>query len=88
MVPTLADSSTPPNGIEAGSAPTSSINRAVVPSGATSPPPAQIETLPLSITDFDAMIDGEVKTFVNISEEVGGLVAEQVCVTMIDSNCA
>ena len=36
------------------------------------------ETLPPAIDDFDGIINGEVKTFVNMSEEIGGLVAEQV----------
>lgn len=34
--------------------------------------------LPASIDDFDAMINGEVTTFVTKSEEIGGLLAEQV----------
>lgn len=34
--------------------------------------------LPPAIDDFDALINGDVKTFVNMSEEIGGLVAEQV----------
>ena len=43
-------------------------------------PPAQqpIETLPPAIDDFDKMIENDVKTYVNMSEEIGGLVAEQV----------
>jgi len=43
-----------------------------------SPPPTTTEQLPAAIDDFDAVINGDVKTFVNISEEIGGLVAEQV----------
>ena len=38
----------------------------------------QIEALPPVIDDFDGTINAEVKTFVNMSEEIGGLVAEQV----------
>lgn len=41
-------------------------------------PQKQLETLPPAIDDFDGIINGEVKTFVNMSEEIGGLVAEQV----------
>ena len=37
-----------------------------------------LEALPPVIDDFDKTINGEVKTFVNMSEEIGGLVAEQV----------
>ena len=43
------------------------------------PFPRQMETLPPVIEDFDAIINGQVKSFVNMSEEIGGLVAEQVC---------
>lgn len=41
-------------------------------------PQKHLETLPPVIDDFDNIINGEVKTFVNMSEEIGGLVAEQV----------
>lgn len=37
-----------------------------------------METLPPTIDDFDTTINDEVKSFVNMSEEIGGLVAEQV----------
>ena len=36
------------------------------------------EALPPSIEGFDALINGEVAAFVNMSEGLGGLVAEQV----------
>ncbi|KAL9595485.1 MAG: hypothetical protein Q9219_006414 [cf. Caloplaca sp. 3 TL-2023] len=36
-----------------------------------------VAPLPPAIDDFDALINGDVKTFVNMSEEIGGLVAEQ-----------
>ena len=36
------------------------------------------EVLPESVEDFDAFINGTVKKFVNLSDEVGGPVAEQV----------
>ncbi len=42
-------------------------------------PSRHMETLPPVIDDFDAIINGQVKSFVNMSEEIGGLVAEQVC---------
>ena len=41
-------------------------------------PSRHMETLPPVIDDFDAIINGQVKSFVNMSEEIGGLVAEQV----------
>ncbi|KAI9760306.1 MAG: hypothetical protein M1835_000192 [Candelina submexicana] len=46
--------------------------------GGSAPAPGQItELLPPAIDDFDALMNDEVKTFVNTSEELGGLVAEQ-----------
>ena len=53
-----------------------------VPDQATtqSPPtPIQLpEALPLSIEGFDTLINGDVTHFVNMSEGLGGLIAEQV----------
>ena len=40
------------------------------------PPP---EVLPESVEEFDAFINGTLKKFVNLSDEIGGSVAEQVC---------
>lgn len=37
------------------------------------------EPLPQAIQDFDVLINGDVKKYVNMSEELGGLVSEQVC---------
>jgi adenylyl cyclase-associated protein len=37
-----------------------------------------LEVLPDSVEDFDAFINGTVKKFVNLSDELGGPVAEQV----------
>jgi adenylyl cyclase-associated protein len=44
------------------------------------PPPAPpaAPQVPPQIQDFDALIKGDVQTFVNLGEKVGGLVAEQV----------
>lgn len=39
------------------------------------------EPLPLAVEDFDKLINGDVKTYANMSEELGGLVAEQVRTT-------
>jgi len=39
------------------------------------------EALPESVEDFDTFISGTVKKFVNLSDELGGAVAEQVCKT-------
>jgi adenylyl cyclase-associated protein len=45
---------------------------------AESPKPAP-EALPESVEDFDTFISSTVKKYVNLSDEVGGPVAEQVC---------
>lgn len=41
-------------------------------------PQPLVEPLPPAIDDFDAIINGPVSTFVNMSEDIGGLIAEQV----------
>ena len=79
MVPNMSDPSAPTNGVQAGQTQNPTSNRAPEQPGGITPAPQQQETLPLAIDDFDAMINAEVKTFVNMSEEIGGLVAEQVC---------
>ena len=79
MVPNMSDLSVPTNGISAGQNQSLSTSRGVEQAGGATPTTHQHqETLPPSIDDFDAMINAEVKTFVNMSEEIGGLVAEQV----------
>lgn len=77
MVPHMADQSTITNGI-------SSTDSNPTPKGAkqsegavTSPAPSAAP-LPASIDDFDKMINGELTTFVTMSEGIGGLLAEQV----------
>jgi hypothetical protein len=45
-------------------------------------PPA--EALPPSITDFDKFLDGDVKTFVEASQKIGGLVEQQVKLSNTD----
>ena len=41
-------------------------------------PERRIEPLPPAVEDFDAIVNGDVQNFVNMSEDIGGLVAEQV----------
>ena len=41
-------------------------------------PKQAYEPLPPALDDFDSLINGDVVKFVNMSEELGGLVAEQV----------
>ena len=80
LVPTTTDSSASANGQpalpEAGLPKSRGIVR---PSGTVSSPQPVLEPLPPAIDDFDALINGDVKTYVNMSEEIGDLVAEQVC---------
>lgn len=47
-------------------------------SGITNSPQPISEKLPPAIDDFDTIIAEDVQTFGDISEEIGGLVAEQV----------
>lgn len=49
--------------------------------GATSSMTKQVafEQLPRAVEDFDNIINGDVVKYVNMSEELGGLVSEQVC---------
>lgn len=42
------------------------------------PPKVAQEVLPESVEEFDALINGAVKKFVNLSDEVGGAIAAQV----------
>ena len=79
MVPTIGDPNALVNGSSDGQikAPATerSLDSNVIAAPASQP---AVEVLPLGIQDFDTMINSDVKTFVNISEEIGGLVAEQV----------
>ena len=77
MVPTIAENSTDPNNHASDQAHGLGINDSQA-RGTTSPPSQEVEVLPAAIEDFDSMIESVVKTFVNVSEEIGGLVAEQV----------
>ena len=76
LVPTIGDPSIATDGTKALSEQTPSGDRAL--DGVVSLS-RHIEALPPVIDDFDAIINGPVKSFVNMSEEIGGLVAEQVC---------
>ncbi|RHZ66681.1 hypothetical protein CDV55_104117 [Aspergillus turcosus] len=51
---------------------------APVPVNASAPPaPPAAPSLPPQIEDFDALINGDVRSFVDLGEKIGGLVAEQ-----------
>ena len=75
LVPTIADPSLATDGTPSLSGQGPSTDRAL---DQTRPPSRPLEALPPVIDDFDAIINGQVKSFVNMSEEIGGLVAEQV----------
>ena len=75
LVPTIGDPSLTTNTALALSEQASSGDRSLNQAGSL---PRHMETLPPVIDDFDAIINGQVKSFVNMSEEIGGLVAEQV----------
>lgn len=78
MVPTISDPSSVSKGVD--SLPESGLTapNADIRGGPASSPKLAPAPLPPAIDDFDALINGDVKTFVNMSEEIGGLVAEQV----------
>lgn len=67
------------NGIAPSPAPTGPLPPPPAPRTVAEPPkPVVVEILPESVEDFDTFINGPVKKFVNLSDEIGGPVAEQV----------
>ena len=79
MVPNIGDPSDSVNGIQSGKGQGMTAAEEMGQARSAAPPtPKHVETLPPTIDDFDGIINGAVSTFVNISEEIGGLVAEQV----------
>jgi len=80
MVPNIGDSSPSINGIQSSQAQSLAAIEGMGQTTANGQSSQRhLETLPPVIDSFDGAINGEVKTFVNMSEEIGGLVAEQVC---------
>ncbi|KAL8969659.1 MAG: hypothetical protein Q9183_001893 [Haloplaca sp. 2 TL-2023] len=77
MVPTMRPPSSDANGV--ASLPEHGLTApgADARNGPTASPRLAPANLPPAVDDFDALINGDVKTFVNMSEEIGGLVAEQ-----------
>lgn len=47
-------------------------------------PERRVEPLPPAVEDFDAIVNGDVQNFVSMSEDIGGLVAEQVELVILD----
>lgn len=77
MVPTIGEESAPRNGLPPVQDQGLSFHTDLA-RGASPPAPQNVERLPAAIEAYDAMINKDVKTYVNMSEEIGGLVAEQV----------
>ena len=78
MVPHMGEQSTITNGFSSLDQGQSVPGRTKQSEGAVTSPPPSAAPLPASIDDFDKMINGEVTMFVAMSEEIGGLLAEQV----------
>lgn len=78
MVPNMGDSTPSSNGVQSSPGQGMTTADGIGQARGNVQSPRHIEALPPTIDDFDAIINGEVKTFVNMSEEIGGLVAEQV----------
>ena len=75
LVPTISDPSLNTDGAQPLRDQAISGDRALDQPGMHS---RHMEALPPVIDDFDTIINEQVKSFVNMSEEIGGLVAEQV----------
>ena len=82
LVPTIGDPSLTTDGAHLLSGQGPSADQAL---DQARSPSRHMETLPPVIDDFDAIINGQVKSFVNMSEEIGGLVAEQVLPPKVSS---
>jgi len=71
--------------------PQSGISTASTPAAATpqapAAPRAPPEPVPESIEEFDLFIKSSVGKYVELSNQLGGLVAEQVCARPIDETC-
>lgn len=66
------------NGVAATPAPTGPLPPPPAPRAPAQPPKPVVEALPESVEDFDTFITGPVKKYVNLSDEIGGPIAEQV----------
>lgn len=68
----------PPKANGAAPPPTAPLPPAPVAAAVAAPPKSAPEPLPESVEEFDAFIAGPLKNYVNLSDELGGPVAEQV----------
>jgi adenylyl cyclase-associated protein len=66
------------NGVGPTPAPTGPLPPPPAPRAPVEPPKPVVEALPESVEDFDTFISGPVKKYVNLSDEIGGPLAEQV----------
>lgn len=66
------------NGIAPTPAPTGPLPTPPAPRAIVEAPKPVVEALPESVEDFDTFIHGPVKKYVNLSDEIGGPLAEQV----------
>lgn len=79
MAQATIDPSVPPNGVLTTSGTAMGAAGGADRDGADASGQKQApEPLPPALDDFDSLINGDVVKFVNMSEELGGLVAEQV----------
>lgn len=79
MAQATIDPSVPPNGVLTTSGTAVAAARGVDGHGEDANAQTEApEPLPPALDDFDSLINGDVVKFVNMSEELGGLVAEQV----------
>ena len=72
------DSNVSTNGVPAITGPAAIPNASDLPNGKGAVPKHVPDPLPPAIDNFDALLNGDVNTFVNMSEQLGGLIAEQV----------
>ena len=68
----------PPKTNGAAPPPTAPLPPAPVPAAAAAPPKSVPEVVPESVEEFDAFINGSLKKFGKLSDDLGGPVAEQV----------
>ena len=76
MVPSMGDQAAATNGLSAANQDDQTPGGAKQMGGSDGP--STPAPLPPAIDDFDSMINGDVTKFVTMSEQIGGLVAEQV----------
>ena len=84
---TPTDSGNVPNGVPSITGATIVPGSSDHPENSVSTPKQVAAPLPPAIEGFDALINGDVQSFVNMSESLGGLVAEQVYTAVVYGQC-